>query len=63
MMNDYLKYYLYAHIALNVIRVPQGMPLFDVGPINYSLSLAHRYIPPLRPVIFYAPRGTILSKL
>ena len=62
-MNEYIKYYVYAHIALNAFRVPQGFPLFDVGPINWALSMAHQYVPPLRPVIFYAPRGTLLSKL
>ena len=61
--SDALKYYLYAHIALNVVRVPQGFPLFDVGPINWSLHKIHTYVPPLRPVIFWAPRGTLFSKL
>ena len=62
-MRASLRYYLYAHILLNAVRVPQGFPLFDVGPITWTLSTVHRHVPPLRPIIVYPPRGSILSKL
>ena len=66
-MNVTLRRYLYLQAALRVGRFVIGngsiLPLIDIGPINSALAITHMLVPPLRPVIFWAPPGTLLRQL
>ena len=68
-MNETLRRYLYLQAALRVGRFMIGngsiLPLIDIGPINSALAITHMRLvpPPLRPVIFWAPPGTLLRQL
>ena len=66
-MNVTLRRYLYLQAALRVGRFVIGngsiLPLIDIGPINSALAITHRFVKPLRPVIFWAPPGTLLRQL